>query len=151
MMSRNILVIHGPNLNLLGKREPKIYGKCTLEDINKELEKAAKKLGAKLRIFQANLEGEIVNIIQEQSEKWADAIVINPAAYTHTSVAIRDCLAAVKIPAVEVHLSNVFGREEFRHKSFIAPVAAGGVYGFGKESYILGLQAALHTLENGKK
>ena len=151
MMLKNILVIHGPNLNLLGKREPKIYGKCTLEDINIELEKAAKRLGAKLRIFQANLEGEIVNIIQEQSEKWADAIVINPAAYTHTSVAIRDCLAAVKIPAVEVHISNVFGREEFRHKSLIAPVAAGGVYGFGKESYILGLQAALCTLKKVKK
>ncbi|MEI7905364.1 MAG: type II 3-dehydroquinate dehydratase, partial [Candidatus Firestonebacteria bacterium] len=150
-MSKNILVIHGPNLNLLGKREPKIYGRITLEAINKELAQAAKLEKATLRIFQANLEGEIVDIIQQQSEKWADAIIINPAAYTHTSVAIRDALAAVKIPAVEVHLSNVFSREEFRHKSYISPVAAGGIFGFGVGSYLLGLQAALYILKKGKR
>ena len=147
---KNILVIHGPNLNLLGKREPKVYGKFTLDEINNELKKAAKKEKVNIRIFQANLQGEIVNIIQEQSEKWADALVINPAAYTHTSVAIRDAIAAVKIPTVEVHLSNVFGREEFRHKSFVSPVAVGGVFGFGLGSYLLGLQAAIYILKNKK-
>ena len=147
-MPFNILVVHGPNLNLLGKREPKVYGRFTLEQINNELKKAAKKEKVNIRIFQANLEGEIVNIIQEQSEKWADAIVINPAAYTHTSIAIRDALAAVKIPAIEVHLSNVFAREEFRHMSYVSPVAAGGIFGFGLGSYLLGLQAAIYILKS---
>jgi len=150
-MASNILVVHGPNLNLLGKREPKVYGKFTLEEINSELKKAAKKEKVNIRIFQANLEGEIVDIIQQQSEKWADAMIINPAAYTHTSVAIRDAIAAVKIPAIEVHLSNVFGREEFRHKSFVSPVAVGGIFGFGLGSYLLGLQAALYILRKRKK
>ena len=150
-MASNILVVHGPNLNLLGKREPKVYGKFTLEEINSELKKAAKKEKVNIRIFQANLEGEIVDIIQQQSEKWADAMIINPAAYTHTSVAIRDAIAAVKIPAIEVHLSNVFGREEFRHKSFVSPVAVGGIFGFGPGSYLLGLQAAIYILRKGKK
>ncbi len=143
----NILVIHGPNLNLLGKREPGIYGKVTLAAINKELQALAKKNKAGIKIFQTNTEGEIVNIIQKESESWADALLINPAAYTHTSLAIREAISAVKIPAVEVHLSNIFKREEFRHKSFISPVAAGGIFGFGKDSYLLGFLAALSLVK----
>ncbi len=145
---RNILVIHGPNLNLLGKREPDVYGRVTLASINKELRELAKKNKAGIKIFQTNTEGEIVNIIQQEAESWADALVINPAAYTHTSVAIREAISAVKIPAVEVHLSNIFKREEFRHKSFISPVAAGGIFGFGKESYVLGFLAALSLVKS---
>lgn len=141
---KNILVIHGPNLNLLGKREPGIYGSFTLDAINKELKALAKKNKTGIKIFQTNTEGEIVNIIQNEGEAWADALVINPAAYTHTSVAISDAISAVKLPVVEVHLSNIFKREEFRHKSFVSPVSVGGVYGFGKESYILGFLAALN-------
>jgi len=141
---KNILVIHGPNLNLLGKREPDVYGKVTLESINKELKVLAKKHKVGIKIFQTNTEGDIVNIIQKEGDTWADALVINPAAYTHTSVAIREAISAVKIPAVEVHLSNIFKREEFRHKSHISPVAAGGVFGFGKESYVLGFLAAVN-------
>ncbi|OGF52031.1 MAG: type II 3-dehydroquinate dehydratase [Candidatus Firestonebacteria bacterium GWA2_43_8] len=141
---KNILVIHGPNLNILGKREPDIYGKVTLDSINKELKALAIKNKVGIKIFQTNTEGEIVDIIQKEGDTWADALVINPAAYTHTSVAIRDAISAVKIPAVEVHLSNIFKREEFRHKSFISSVAAGGVFGFGKESYILGFLAAVN-------
>jgi len=117
---KNILVIHGPNLNILGKREPDIYGKVTLDSINKELKALAIKNKVGIKIFQTNTEGEIVDIIQKEGDTWADALVINPAAYTHTSVAIRDAISAVKIPAVEVHLSNIFKREEFRHKSFIS-------------------------------
>lgn len=142
-MSRNILVIHGPNLNLLGKREPEIYGRFTLKEIDKEIGNFAKKEKVNVKIFQANSEGEIINIIQREGEKWANVLVINPAAYTHTSLAIREAISSVKIPTIEVHLSNIYKREEFRSHSFISPVAVGGIYGFGKESYILGLQAAI--------
>ncbi|OGF49061.1 MAG: type II 3-dehydroquinate dehydratase [Candidatus Firestonebacteria bacterium RIFOXYA2_FULL_40_8] len=145
---KNILVVHGPNLNLLGKREPDVYGKVTLESINKELKALAKKSKVGIKIFQTNTEGEIVDIIQKEGDTWADALVINPAAYTHTSVAIREAISAVKIPAVEVHLSNIFKREEFRHKSYISPVAAGGIFGFGKDSYILGFLAAVNISKN---
>jgi len=145
---KNILIIHGPNLNLLGKREPEVYGKVTLELINKELKALAKKSKVGIKIFQTNTEGEIVDIIQKEGGEWADALVINPAAYTHTSVAIREAISAVKIPAVEVHLSNIFKREEFRHKSYISPVASGGVFGFGKDSYILGFLAAVNISKN---
>lgn len=138
---KKILVIHGPNLNLLGKREVDIYGKFTIEDINADLKKAAKAMKVALTIVQSNYEGEIVELIGKAKGKYA-AIVINPAAYTHTSVAIRDAISAVKVPAVEVHLSNIFSREEFRHKSLISPVAKGQICGFGKLSYILGLEAA---------
>lgn len=144
----NILIIHGPNLNLLGKREPDVYGKVTLASINKELQALAKKNKAGIKIFQTNTEGEIVDIIHKESESWADALVINPAAYTHTSVAIHDAISAVKIPVVEVHLSNIFKREEFRHKSFVSSVAAGGIFGFGKESYMLGFLAALSLVKS---
>ena len=136
-----ILVIHGPNLNLLGTRESDIYGTKTLDQINDSLNSLAADLGVELIINQSNHEGEIVEIIQKASD--CSALVINPAAYTHTSVAIRDAIAAVDLPAVEIHLSNIYKREEFRHKSLISPVASGQVAGFGPDSYLLGLRAAV--------
>jgi 3-dehydroquinate dehydratase-2 len=141
-----ILVIHGPNLNLLGQREPDIYGKVTIDGINKDLETLAKTKGIALKIVQSNHEGEIVELIGKAKGNF-DAILINPAAYTHTSVAIRDAISAVAVPTVEVHLSNIYSREEFRHTSLIAPVARGQVSGFGKMSYILGLEAAIGIIE----
>ena len=143
---RKILVIHGPNLNLLGKREVDIYGKVTIEEINRCLSKAAKEKKVRLEIIQSNHEGEIVELIGKAKGKF-DAILINPAAYTHTSVAIRDAISAVDVPTVEVHLSNIYSREEFRHTSLIAPVAKGQVSGFGKMSYILGLEAAIGLIK----
>ncbi|MFC1593295.1 type II 3-dehydroquinate dehydratase, partial [Candidatus Omnitrophota bacterium] len=137
-----ILVIHGPNLDLLGKREPDVYGTITLKQINDALEKSARKKKAKLTIMQSNHEGEIISAIGKAKEGF-DALLINPAAYTHTSVAIRDAIMTLDIPVVEVHLSNIFAREEFRRKSLISPVANGGVYGFGLDSYILGLNAVI--------
>ena len=141
-----ILVIHGPNLNLLGRREPGVYGRTTLTQINAQLQELAGKMGVELRIIQSSHEGEIVSFIGENAD-WADGIVINPAAYTHTSVAIRDAIAAVGLPTVEVHLSNVFSREEFRHFSYISPVATGVICGFGAESYILALKAIIKEIE----
>jgi 3-dehydroquinate dehydratase-2 len=135
-----ILVIHGPNLNLLGSRETEIYGEQSLDEINGSLMKLSAELGIELTVRQSNHEGEIVELIQ--GSKGYDAIVINPAAYTHTSIAIRDAIAAVAIPTVEVHLSNIHSREEFRQKSLIAPEAYGQISGFGAESYLLGLRAA---------
>ena len=143
---RKILVIHGPNLNLLGSREPDIYGKVSIKKIDNELSKVAKKNKVQLKIAQSNHEGEIVDLIQNAEGKF-DAMVINPAAYTHTSVAIRDAIAAVGIPTVEVHLSNIYSREEFRRTSLISPVAAGQVSGFGINSYLLGLEAAVRTIK----
>lgn len=140
-----ILVINGPNLNLLGTREPGIYGAETLEGINCSLEGAAAKLKATVQFFQSNSEGELVDAIQGAVGRF-DGIIINPAAYTHTSIAIRDALAAVGLPAVEVHLSNVYSREEFRHKSFIAPVALGQVTGFGPAGYKLALEGLVGFL-----
>jgi len=137
-----ILVIHGPNLNLLGKRELNIYGEVTIGEINRDLEALAKPSGVSLEIIQSDHEGEIVAAIGK-SKGHFDAILINPAAYTHTSVAIRDAISAVAIPTVEVHLSNIYAREDFRHISLIAPVAKGQIAGFGKMSYLLGLQAAI--------
>ena len=141
-----ILVIHGPNLNLLGKREVDIYGDVTIEEINKDLKTLAKAKKVTLDIIQSNHEGEIVERIGKAKSRY-DAILINPAAYTHTSVAIRDAISAVDIPTVEVHLSNIYAREEFRHTSLIAPVARGQVSGFGKMSYFLGLEAAIALLK----
>ncbi len=142
----NVQVIHGPNLNLLGKREPDVYGATTLAEIDAALAEDAVKSGITLRSCQSNSEGELVSAIQNCAG-WADAIIINPAAYTHTSVALRDAVAAVGIPTIEVHLSNIHSREEFRHKSFIAPVAAGQIAGFGPMSYRLALAAVkeLHS------
>ncbi|MFQ6672223.1 MAG: type II 3-dehydroquinate dehydratase [Candidatus Tectimicrobiota bacterium] len=136
-----ILVLHGPNLNLLGSREPELYGAATLEEINERLEHLAAELGVGIQVRQSNHEGELVEAIQE-ARGLAEAIVINPAAYTHTSVAIRDALLAVGIPAVEVHLSNPWRREPFRHESLIADVVVGTVSGFGPLSYELALRAA---------
>jgi 3-dehydroquinate dehydratase-2 len=145
-MAKKILVIHGPNLNMLGQREPKVYGKVTLERINAELKALAKKEKVELDIHQTNIEGDIVNLIQK-AKKRCRAIIINPGGYTHYSIAIRDAIASVKIPTVEVHLSNIYSREEFRQKSVIAPVAAGQITGFGKNSYVLGLMAAINLIK----
>ena len=142
-----ILVIHGPNLNLLGSREPEIYGKATLDNINDKIKTWAAKEGVTVQIRQSNHEGEIVDMIGKAKDDF-DLILINPAAYTHTSVAIRDAISAVGIPAIEVHLSNIYSREEFRHTSLIAPVCHGQVSGFGVHSYILGLEAALEMIKN---
>lgn len=143
-----VLVIHGPNLNLLGQREPEVYGALTLAQINSELAKLARELQVEVEFFQSNHEGAIVEAIQGALGR-IDAIVINPAAYTHTSVAIRDALLAVSLPTVEVHLSNIHKREEFRHRSLVADVAVGQVTGFGLDSYLLGLRAALTLIRRG--
>ena len=134
------LVLHGPNLNLLGKREPQVYGTLSLDDINNSLGKLAVELGCSLLSLQSNSEGELINAIQGAAVD-CDGILINPAAYTHTSIAIRDALSAVGLPCVEVHLSNIHSRETFRHKSLTAPVVIGQVCGFGSDSYLLGLRA----------
>ncbi len=141
-----ILVLHGPNLNLLGERENQIYGGQTLSDINATLQAIAKKENITLEIKQSNQEGVLVEWIQ-QARKGFDAILINPAAYTHTSVALRDAVLAVKIPAVEVHLSNIYTREDFRHHSYLAPVVKGQISGFGPYSYVLGFYALLYLLD----
>jgi 3-dehydroquinate dehydratase-2 len=144
-----ILVIHGPNLNLLGRREVQIYGRETIGQIDEALKKEAAQRNISLNIFQSNHEGKIVDAIGEANKQF-QGILINPAAYTHTSVAIRDALAACGLPAVEVHLSNIYQREEFRQHSLTAPVCVGQVAGFGKESYILGLVGLIHFIKNKK-
>ena len=144
---KKILVIHGPNLDLLGRRETNIYGKTSLGEINALLKKYAQKEKVSVEFLQSNHEGEIVDAIGQAKKNKFSAILINPAAYTHTSVAIRDAVAAVNLPTVEVHLSNIYAREEFRHTSLIAPVAVGQVSGFGVHSYLLGLQAAINLIK----
>jgi len=143
LQSKKVLVIHGPNLNLLGKREKNIYGAKSLKDINKDISALASELGIDVKVIQLNSEGEILDIIQKADY---DALIINPAAYTHTSVAIRDAIAGVERPAIEVHLSNIHKREDFRQKSFIAGVAVGQISGFGPDSYLLALRAAKSIL-----
>ena len=138
-----ILVINGPNLDLLGKREKDIYGEETLESINALLKDLAREKGIEMEFFQSNHEGDIVDKINQTD---ASGILINPAAYTHTSVAIHDAIRSKEVPVVEVHLSNIYAREEFRHKSLIAPVVTGQVTGFGKNSYVLGLMALVEKL-----
>ena len=142
----SVLVLHGPNLNLLGLREPGIYGSLTLDEINDLLEQEGQTLQAKLSIIQSNHEGVLVDAIQNALGQH-QGILINAGAYTHTSVAIRDAIAAVNLPTVEVHLSNIYRREAFRHHSYIAPVAIGQISGFGSKSYLLGLQALIHHLK----
>ncbi len=142
-----ILVLHGPNLNMLGTREPEIYGRVSLDEINTELSQLAKDRGAEVEFFQSNHEGALIDRIQ-QSPSWADGILINPAGLTHTSASLRDALAASALPVVEVHLSNLFAREEFRRHSFVSPIARGVVAGFGAGSYRMGLEALLTLLEN---
>jgi len=139
------LVIHGPNLNLLGEREPEVYGRTKLRDIDRELKRLGKELGLTVDTFQSNSEGAIVDRIQKARGR-ADLILINPGAYTHTSIAIRDAFAAIAVPVIEVHLSNVYKREPFRHHSTIADLAVGRIMGFGAESYYLALRAAANLL-----
>lgn len=138
---KKIFVIHGPNLNLLGQREKEIYGSLTLPDIDERLQVLAKDLGVELSFLQSNHEGDIVDAIGRAKKEDCAGILMNPAAYTHTSIAIRDAILAINIPVVEVHLSNIYSREDFRHKSLIAPVVKGQISGFGVESYLLGLRA----------
>jgi 3-dehydroquinate dehydratase II len=143
-----ILVLHGPNLNLLGTREPAVYGKLTLDEINEGISALASELGIEVAIFQSNAEGELIDKIHAAPAS-CSGILINPAAYTHTSVAIRDALAAVALPIVEVHLSNIHCREGFRRKSMVAPVTVGQVSGFGLDSYLLGLRAIFNHIKKG--
>ena len=143
----NILVLHGPNLNLLGEREQSVYGGTTLKVIDAAIAKFARRNGIQVTVKQSNLEGELVSWIQGAKKRF-HAIVINPAGYTHTSVAIRDAIAAVALPTIEVHLSNIYKRELFRHQSYIAGVALGQISGFGPTGYLLGLEAAIDHLDN---
>jgi 3-dehydroquinate dehydratase-2 len=146
----SVLVVHGPNLNLLGEREPEVYGRTRLADIDKELKRLGRELKMKVETFQSNGEGAIVDRIQKARGK-SDVLLINPGAYTHTSVAIRDAIAAVGIPVIEVHLSNVYRREPFRHHSTIADIAHGRIMGFGAESYSLALRAARTMAEESRR
>lgn len=144
-----VLFLNGPNLNLLGQREPQIYGRTTLGDIEAKVRERAVKLGTEIEFRQSNQEGELVAWIQQAKGKF-DVVVLNAAAYTHTSVALRDAIAATGIPTIEIHLSNVHAREEFRQKSLIAPVCRGQITGFGPHSYVLALEASLNVNESAK-
>ncbi|MDP1548600.1 MAG: type II 3-dehydroquinate dehydratase [Nitrosomonas sp.] len=140
---RNILIIHGPNLNLLGVREPEIYGGATLQDINRNLSRLAENAGIKVDFFQSNAESALIDRVQQTMGDGTDFIIINPAAYTHTSIALRDALAAVKLPFIEVHLSNIYSRESFRQKSYLSDLAIGIISGLGAKGYELALEYAM--------
>ncbi len=142
---KKILVLHGPNLNMLGRREPKIYGRLTLDQINRKIAALAAELGVEIEARQSNIEGELVGWIQEAPKAFG-ALILNAGAYTHSSIAMRDALTAAGIPAVEVHISNIYKREEFRKRSIIAEAVIGQITGFGVESYLLGLRAAVALL-----
>jgi 3-dehydroquinate dehydratase-2 len=146
----NIEVVHGPNLNLLGRREPEIYGRTTLAEIDQALERLGRELGVRVRAFQSNHEGGLVDHVQDSAAE-ADGFVVNAGAYTHTSIALADALAGVARPYVEVHLSNVFSRERFRHRSYLAAGALGVISGFGVDSYRLGLRALVEHLKAVRK
>jgi len=146
----SILLVHGPNLNLLGWREPAVYGTVGFDEINSRLQQVAEENGVQLRVFQSNSEGALVDAIQD-ARNWADGIVINPGAYSHYSYAMRDAIAAVKLPAIEVHLSNIHKREEFRHHTVLTPVCIGMICGLGWRSYLYGLQALIAVLQEERK
>ncbi|MBM3351534.1 MAG: type II 3-dehydroquinate dehydratase [Betaproteobacteria bacterium] len=148
MSNKSILVLHGPNLNLLGVREPEHYGKTTLEDINQALTKQAQQAGVNLECFQSNSEAELVTKIQSIAAKKVDYVIINPAAYTHTSVAMRDALSAIKVPFIEVHLSNVYAREAFRKHSYFSDIAIGVISGLGAKGYELALDYAIEKINH---
>ncbi len=145
---KQVLIIHGPNLNMLGKREPGIYGKATISEINRKLEEIGERLGIDVESFQSNHEGAIVEKIQEAYEI-KHGLIINPAAYTHTSIAIRDALLLLDVPVIEIHLSNIYKRESFRHKSMIAGVATGQISGFGVQGYAMALEAVAKMIQSG--
>lgn len=137
----HIIVLHGPNLHLLGQREPEVYGSMALAELNEHIKKWAGEEGLEVKISQSNSEGQMIDFLTEQKD-WADGLIINPGAYTHTSIALRDAIKALEMPTIEVHLSNIHAREEFRSRSYIAPVARGQICGFGPDSYRLALKAA---------
>ncbi len=141
-----ILLLHGPNLNLLGTREPEVYGSMTLNDINEKIIELGKELGAEITCLQSNHEGALIDALQD-ARTWASGVVFNPGGYTHTSVALRDAISAIVIPVIEVHLSNVYAREEFRHTSFVSAVCKGKVSGFGWRSYELGLRGLIDIIK----